>query len=183
MSTAKYISKYEVWLELHDSEVRIYDRNKGNYLLLGQISKNGIERNRNVSTEQSEAIGLLYTTAERYFAPPKTGLNKITAKYVLYGLWLELNNSEVRLYSHIGERYIVVGKLNKKGELTLDNNFCSFVMNGNDNFWRFYEIADRHFSAKAKEIRKQVQEHKLKVKRESIQKALKKFEVKETMKT
>lgn len=182
MPTPKYISKYEVWLELHDSEIRVYNRTRKAYLILGQFSKNGIERNRNVSEEQSDAIGLLYTTAERYFAPTETGLNKITARCVLYGFWLEVHNAEVRLYRNVGEEYIVVGKLDLEGDITLDKNFRSFVLSGNDDFWKFYEIAERHFSSREKETRKQLREYKLKAKRELIQKALRKSDANETMK-
>lgn len=173
MALPKYISKYEVWLKLHDSEIRIYDQNRENYLILGQLTKNGIERNRSVEPEQFQAIGLLYPTAERYFCRNKDSLNKIMARCVWLDFWLELHDLEVRLYSTTGEEYIVIGELDEAEGIKMDKVFKSFVSKTSSDGFRFYEIALRLFSAREKESRKQVQEQKLLAKRKLIQNSLK----------
>ncbi|MBE9020583.1 hypothetical protein C7Y66_10840 [Chroococcidiopsis sp. CCALA 051] len=176
MTPAKYISKYQVWLEIQNSEIRIYDQNRENYLILGQLTKNGIERNRNVEPEQSLAIGLLYPTAERYFCHNKDSLNKITARCVWLDFWLELHDLEVRLYSRTGEDYMIIGELDDEEGIKLDENFIKFVFSHNNDFFRFYEIALRLFSAREKELTKQVQEQKLLAKRKLIQNSLKQLD-------
>ena len=177
MSTStKYISDYEVWLKLVNYEIRIYDKEQQNHLILGKLTQNGIERNRDVTEQESETIGLLYTIAERYFAPPKTELNKVTARYVLYGLWLELHDSEVRLYYRTGEEYLVVGKLDDEGEITLDKNFRSFALRGDaGTYFKLYKIAIRYFSLNKQKERKQLREHRIKTRRDSIKRTLIKF--------
>ena len=172
MSTAKYISKYKVRLELHNSEIRIFDQDKNTYLVLGQLTDNGIERNRNVTKEESDVIRLLYRTAERYFTPKKKGFNKITARFVLDGFWLELHDDEIRIYLPVGEKYLVLGKLTQEDCIILDENFLTHCLV--DNLFIFYKIAMDHFSVTRKEEKKQRREQKIKARRELIQKGLKK---------
>lgn len=172
MIIKKYIPKYEVWLELHNSKIRIYDHNRENYFVLGQVTKDGIERNRSISKEKSQSIGLLYKTAERYFCHNKDSLNKITARFVWLDYWIELHNLEVRLYPTTGEEHIVIGKLCDEAGIKMDKVFRSFIFKTSGDGFRFYEIAMRLFAVREKEIRKHLREQRLQTKRELIKKAL-----------
>ncbi len=144
----KFVAKYNVWLELRDEFIYVCDKDKNNSFVFGTLTKEGIDRNRDVTKEQFEAIALLYLTAERYFYSRgkndrKNKINKITKpKYVAkYNLWLELKGKNIYICFLNKDNDFILGTSTQKG----------IVRNRSVNEEKsriiglLYTIAERHF--------------------------------------
>jgi len=150
----KFVTKYNLWLELRDELIYVCDKDKNNSFVLGTLTKKGIARNRDVTREQFEATALLYSTAERYFYGrnqngQKNKLNQILKpKYVAkYNLWLELREEDIYICFVNKDNDFILGTLTEKG----------IVRNRSVNeensriIGLLYVIAERHFCPSTKE--------------------------------
>lgn len=150
----KFVAKYNVWLELQDELICVFDQDKNNSFVLGTLTKEGIDRNRDVTKEQFEAIALLYSTANRYFCSrSKKGQKKkinnvIKPKYVKkINIWLELREKDIYICPINKDNDFILGTLTEKG-IVRNRNV------GEDQsriIGSLYVIAERHFSPSTKE--------------------------------
>ncbi|HEY9769966.1 MAG TPA: hypothetical protein V6C71_15975 [Coleofasciculaceae cyanobacterium] len=157
MSTkSKFVANYNVYLDLEEDNVLICDRYRKHNLVLGKPTEKGIKRNRDVTEEQSRAISLCYSIAERHFSSIDChSIDRTTAKLTKDELWLELNNREVRLYPLIGDKYLTIGWVSENG---IANNHRT-----NDELYRhdtlvfcdkYLKIAERYFCPQVKKWQK-----------------------------
>lgn len=175
MSTkSKFVAKYNVYLDLEEDNIFICDRNRKHNLILGKLTEKGIERNRNVTKEQSRAISLCYSIAERHFSSiDRHSIDRTTAKLTKDELWLELNNREVRLYPLIGDKYLIIGWVSENG---IANNHKRYLeLNRKDALklcCRNLKIAERYFCPQEKKWQKLQRDRQNRIKSNLISRAI-----------